>query len=100
MGLMWFSVGTLAVGAVWGMIELSKRHELGPLAWMGALGGVGVVLFGIAWTVASIFEGEPQAAALGAMTFGGLGVAILALTWRLLIAPAPSRVAADSRVDG
>ena len=73
------------------MIGLSKRHELSLLAWVGALGGVGLVLFGIAWTVASIFEGEPQAAAMGAMTFGGLGVATLALTWRLLIAPAPKR---------
>ncbi len=91
LGFTWYCVGALSVGAVWVMLELSKRYELSVLAWALALGGVATVLFGVAWTAGSIVEGEPQAAAMGAMIFGGLGAAIVALTWRRLIAPSPRR---------
>lgn len=90
LGLTWFCVGALSVASVWVMIEVAKRYEVSRLAWTGALGGIATVLFGVAWTVGSIVEGEPQAAALGAMMFGGMGVAIVALTARLLIKPKQS----------
>ena len=90
LGFMWFCVGALAVGAVWGMVELAKRFQLNALAWAGGLGGVGTLLFAIAWTVGSVVEGEGQAAALGAMMFGAAGVAIVALTARMLIKPKAS----------
>ena len=87
MGLMWFSVGALAVGAVWGMIELSKRHELSPLAWVGALGGMGLVLFGIAWAGSSFHEGVPASSAMGLMVFCGPGIVAMTLAWRFWVAP-------------
>ncbi len=91
LGFTWYCVGALSVGAVWVMLELSKRYELSVLAWALALGGVATTLFAVAWTAGSIVEGEPQAAAMGATIFGGLGIANVALTWRLLIAPSPRR---------
>jgi hypothetical protein len=91
MGLMWFTVGLIVGLSVYGAVELNRHFRLDWRGWSGlALGGL-TVLFCIAWSVASLAEGEPRAASMGLMIFGGGGVAILALTWRLLVAPSERR---------
>jgi uncharacterized protein with FMN-binding domain len=51
-------------------------------------------LFCIAWSTASLAEGEPRAASMGLIVFGGAGVLTLVLTWRLFLAKAPERESA------
>jgi hypothetical protein len=87
MGLMWFLLGLIVGLTVYGVSELQKRFLLDWRGWTGLALGELTVLFCIAWSVAALAEGEPQAASMGLMMFGGAGVAILALTWRLLVAP-------------
>jgi len=88
MGLMWFSVGFIAGLSVFVASELHKHFELDWRAWGGLAAGEVMVLFSIAWSVAAVAEGEPQAASMGMMLFGAPGVAILALATRLLVLPA------------
>jgi hypothetical protein len=88
MGLMWFTLGLLLGLSAFGSVELHKRFRIDWRGWAGLILGELAVLFCIAWSVASMAEGEPRAASMGLMLFGGSGVAVLALTWRLLVAPA------------
>jgi hypothetical protein len=92
MGLMWFTVGLLVGLSVFGASELHKRLRVDWRGWAGLAVGEVLVLFCIAWSVASVAEGEPRAASMGLLLFGGAGVAVLALTFRLLVAPAARRV--------
>ena len=85
MGLMWFSVGLITGLSVFAFVELHKRFDLNWLGWAGLLLGEFLILFCIAWSTASVFEGVPRAASMGLLMFGGSGLVILVLTWRLLI---------------
>jgi hypothetical protein len=50
-----------------------------------------MVLLCIAWSVASLAEGEPHSANMGLIVFGAPGVAALALTMRLFVLPTERR---------
>ena len=91
MGLMWFTLGLIVGLSALGAVELRKHFRVDWRGWTGLAVGIVLVLFCIAWSVASLAEGEPQAASMGLLLFGGAGVAVLALTGRLLIAPAARR---------
>lgn len=92
MGLMWFAVGLLVGLSALGAVELQKRFRVDWRGWAGLGTGIVLVLFCVAWSVASMAEGEPRAASMGLLLFGAPGVAVLALTFRLLVAPAARRV--------
>jgi hypothetical protein len=92
MGLMWFAVGLIVGLSALGAVELQKRFRVDWRGWAGLGTGVALVLFCVAWSVASLAEGEPRAASMGLMLFGGSGVAVLALSFRLLVAPAARSV--------
>ena len=87
MGLMWFTLGLLVGLSALGALELRKHFQVDWRGWIGLAVGIVLVLFCIAWSVASLAEAEPRAASMGLLLFGGTGVAVLALTGRLLIAP-------------
>jgi len=85
MGLMWFLVGLITGLSVFAFVELHKRFELNWLGWSGLLLGEFLILFCIAWSTASVFEGVPRAASMGLLMFGGAGLVTLVLTWRLVV---------------
>lgn len=95
MGLTWIIIGLLAGLSVLGYIELGKRFQLDWRSWTGLILGEFLVLFCIAWAVASVAEGVPRSAAMGVILFGGSGLVVLILTWRLFLqnAPRPTRPA-------
>ena len=88
MGLMWFILGMLVILAGLGILALSKRYPIDWKAWVGMIIGCLLILFCIAWSVASFAEGEPQSGAMGIIFFGLGGLVVFALTWRLSIKPA------------
>ena len=85
MGLMWFSVGLITGLSVFAAAELHKRFDIDWLGWSGLVLGEFLILFCIAWSTASVFEGVPRAASMGLLMFGGSGLVVLILTWRLKI---------------
>jgi len=85
MGLMWFVLGLIVGLSVLGGLELHKRFDLDWRAWSGLLLGELLLLFCIAWSVASMAEGVPRAASMGLLLFGGPGLITLVLTWRLFV---------------
>jgi len=85
MALMWISVGLLAGLSVIAGVELNKRYDINWMGWSGLVLGWFLVLFCIAWSTASVFEGVPRSAAMGLLMFGGAGLVTLILTWRLVV---------------
>jgi hypothetical protein len=82
---MWFSVGLITGLSVFAFVELYKRFDVNWLGWSGLVLGEFLVLFCIAWSTASIFEGVPRSASMGLLMFGGAGLVTLVLTWRLVV---------------
>jgi len=82
---MWFTVGLITGLSVLAAIELHKRFDVDWRGWIGLALGEFLVLFCIAWSTASVFEGVPRAASMGMLMFGGAGLIVLVLTWRLFI---------------
>ena len=85
MALMWFTVGLITGLSVFAFVELRKRFNLNWLGWSGLILGEFLILFCIAWSTASIFEGVPRSASMGLLMFGGAGLVTLILTWRLVV---------------
>ena len=85
MGLMWFSVGLITGLSVFAGVLLHQKFDIDWRGWIGLALGEFLILFCIAWSTASVFEGVPRAASMGLLMFGGAGLVVLVLTWRLLI---------------
>jgi hypothetical protein len=85
MALMWITVGLLTGLSVFAGVELNKRYDINWLGWSGLVLGEFLILFCIAWSTASIFEGVPRSASMGLLMFGGAGLVTLILTWRLVV---------------
>lgn len=88
MGLMWFAVGFIAGLSALLAVELYRRFDIDWRGWAGLAVGELLLLFCVAWSTASVAEGEPRAASMGLIMFGGAGLMVLAVTWRLFIDPA------------
>ena len=82
MNLIWLGLGILTIVSAALLVKLSKRYLLNWIAWGGMVIGIGLILFCIAWSVASLLEGVPRAAAMGVVFFGFPGVVLLTLISR------------------
>jgi len=89
MALMWIAVGLITGLSVFGGVELNKRYDINWLGWSGLVLGEFLILFCIAWSTASIFEGVPRSASMGLLMFGGAGLVTLILTSRLVVQKSP-----------
>jgi len=85
MALMWLTVGLMTGLSVFVGVELAKKFAIDWRGWTGLALGEFLVLFCIAWSTASVFEGVPRSASMGLLMFGGSGLVVLILTWRLFI---------------
>jgi vacuolar-type H+-ATPase subunit I/STV1 len=86
MDLTWFLLGFVSAGVVYFLYELSRKEQLDWISWTGLILGIFAVLFGIAWAVGSVLEGEPRAASMGILMFGLSGIILLTLTARFIAA--------------
>jgi vacuolar-type H+-ATPase subunit I/STV1 len=86
MDLTWFLLGFVSAGVVYFLYELSRKERLDWISWTGLILGIFAVLFGIAWAVGSVLEGEPRAASMGILMFGLSGIILLTLTARFIAA--------------
>ena len=86
MDLTWFLLGFVSAGIVYFLYELSRKERLDWISWTGLILGIFAVLFGIAWAVGSVLEGEPRAASMGILMFGLSGIILLTLTARFIAA--------------
>jgi hypothetical protein len=88
MSLVWLGIGLVVGLNLLAYSELSQRLELDWKGWGGLLAGEALVLFCVAWSAASLAEGEPRAASMGLIFFGGSGVLVLVLSWRFFVSRA------------
>jgi len=86
--LVWLVIGLVVGLNLLAYSELSRRLEMDWKSWCGLLTGEALVLFCIAWSAASLAEGEPRAASMGLIFFGGAGVLVLVLTWQFFVSRA------------
>jgi hypothetical protein len=80
----WYLLGLSVFASAVFIWSLSKKHALNWLSWVGLSLGILLVLFSIAWAVASVEEGVPRSAAMGLLLFGLGGVVVLTVTWRYI----------------
>jgi len=96
MSLVWLVIGLVVGLNLLAYSELSRRLALDWKGWAGLLSGEALVLFCLAWSAASLAEGEPRAASMGLLSFGGAGVLVLVLSWRFFV----SRAARIAKIEG
>ncbi len=84
MGLMWFILGCLAALVAIGGLKLAKMGATWRTFVPGTI-GVLLFLFGLAWSISSAIEVEPQSAAMGLVFFSIPGLLLVLLSYRLLI---------------
>ncbi len=69
MNLIFLALGILTIVSAALLVKLSKRYRLNWIAWGGMGLGIGLILFCIAWSSASVLGGGPRAAAMGGGVF-------------------------------
>lgn len=83
--LFWILLGAITASAgCYVYLKLHVQGKLSKASWFTALCAILCGAFTLAWTVASIAEGEMQAAAMGVMIFGATTI-ILGLITRKII---------------
>lgn len=84
MGLTWYLVGLLLGLSAYVLFRQRNQHNVGwsSLSITGI--GIGMILFAVAWGVASILEGVPRAASMGMLLFGLPGIGLTTLGGRLM----------------
>lgn len=83
MDLMWFILGGLTVGAVWGLFIWNSKKGFTKLQVSGFILSILIAVFAAAWSISSIAERESQAAAMGIMIFGGTAIILFLLSLKL-----------------
>ncbi len=84
MNLIWLGLGILTIVSIALLVKLSNYYRLNWVAWGGLGLGVGLVLFCIAWSVASVLEGVPRAASMGVVFFAFPGIVLLTVTMKYI----------------
>lgn len=86
-GLMWYLMGMLTTGALWGYLHINKRYRLTWVSNLSLAAAFGILWICIGWSWASFAEDEAQSGAMGLVCFGLPAIILLNLTWKRLIAP-------------
>jgi hypothetical protein len=84
MDFIWFCLGLLTTGSIFGLWTLSSSYRMNGLGWLGTGTGIFLVLFTIAWSAGSILEGVPRAASMGLVLFGLPGISLLVLSLKFI----------------
>lgn len=82
MGLMWFVIGIFTALISVGCYKLWKSGANWKTFLPGIAGAL-LFLFGLAWSVSSAIEQEPQSAAMGLVFFSIPGLLLMLLGYRL-----------------
>jgi hypothetical protein len=82
---LFFLLGGMTVILIGGLVYLVKKYPFRWYATLLAVIGILIFLFGIAWCVSSILEGEPRAAGMGLLIFGLLSLLCLGFTRRFVV---------------
>ena len=67
--ILFFSLGvitTLAIGLIY---YYNQKLKFSFSTWLSSCTGIFLFIFGIAWAVSSVLEGEPRAASMGLIVF-------------------------------
>ena len=83
--IMFFWLGVLSTLAVVLMIYLNKTYGFDWKTWTMTGFGTFLFIFCVAWSVSSVLEGEPQAAALGLVFFGSPAIVLFLLARRSIV---------------
>ncbi|WP_299362759.1 hypothetical protein [Winogradskyella sp.] len=83
--IMFFWLGVLSTLAVVIMVHLHKVYGLNWKTWITSGFGAFFFVFCVAWSVSSVLEGEPQAAALGLVFFGSPAIVLFLITRRMIL---------------
>ena len=85
MGMTWYLVGLLLGLSGYYLLRQRIQHNVGwsSLSITGV--GIGLILFALAWGVASILEGVPRAASMGMLLFGLPGIGLTTYGGRLIV---------------
>jgi len=82
--MLFFALGALSVLLMGGLVYLQWKYALDWKALTLGSFAVFLVLFCFAWSMASVLEGEPQAANMGLLVFGSPVLVIFGLMRRMV----------------
>jgi len=82
MGLMWFIIGLMVAFLAIGGYKLWKQGANWK-TFLPSIVGALLFLFGVAWSVSSAIEGEPQSAAMGLVFFSIPGILLVLVGYKL-----------------
>lgn len=82
MDLVWYLLGIAsALLGVW-VYKLITSNRGGWKVLLPVITGGLLLLFSVAWSVSSVFEGEPRSASMGMLIFGVPALLLIVLGWR------------------
>jgi hypothetical protein len=81
-GITFYLIGFLAALAGYLFVRLSQTYHIDLVTGAGYLTGVFLILLCVFWSVGSVLEGVPRAAAMGMVFFGMPGIVLLFFTAR------------------
>ena len=83
--ILFFVLGVICTLAILGIVMLNKTYQMDWNSWSTTILAALLLIFGIAWSVSSVLEGEPRAASMGMVVFGLPGIVILLLARRFVV---------------
>ena len=84
--ILFFCLGVLTTLSAGALVYLNRSYHFDWKSWTMSGLGVFFLVFCVAWSVSSVLEGEPQAAALGLVFFGTPAIILFLLARRIIVA--------------
>lgn len=82
MDLVWYLLGSVSTLLALWVYKLIKSNKGGWKVLFPVIMGGLLLLFSVAWSVSSIFEGEQRSASMGVLIFGVPALLLIMLGWR------------------
>ena len=83
--ILFFSLGVITTLGVMTVFYYNKKLKFNAGAWSSICIGMFLLIFGIAWSISSVLEGEPRAASMGMIVFGIPSIILMILGRRLAL---------------